>query len=1164
MKTAKILSLLLCALFVASQPVLAQNGEDTRNKAVMTTDDGERLLNTDEISIIRFDGPKVTVVQPWGATVFDRTLRSLTFMRPLPGMLRLTVTSTLNGDDGVTRGLDINAGGQLAASWKTGDQVYVYADATTTTPIGTLTPETTDAKTSKLTGDVTATGLTNGQTLFLSTKPRNHSFATQTNSLDDLFYYKAEATVTITGGNASIADASFSMAQSVTCFTLQDGSSDAVNATQLVITGGTEDITVTSTATNVFYVAMPAKTSTAYSFTATTSDSREWTGTKTVALVNGKYYRTTVTLTKTKLTVTDPSSTMTTAVEAKKNGTANQSYTGSALELVTAGVSSAGTLRYQATTTNTKPSKTEGTWTTTVPTATDADTYYVWYYAEGNDDYNATDVCTTPVTVTIDPAAASTTLTTTPAANTGGGGLTYTGDALDLITAGASADGTLMYKVTTSNTAPLKTDAGWASTVPTATDAGTYYVWYYVDGDGNHSDSDVFGTSIEVTIANATMTGITATAYNAAYDGTAHGITVNGVPEGAIVTYSTDGENYQAANYTYTDVTTAQTVHYKVSKANYDDFAGSSTVTINKKTVTVSGITAANKTYDGTATATLNYSNATFDGIIAGDELTITAATYYFTDVNVGTERDVALEGLTLGGTSVDNYQLATSGNQDIAKANISKAMLTATADNASRAYGADNPLFTVIVTGFVNGETASTAADYVYPIASTTATPESAVGTYDITPSGGSATNYDFTYTAGTLTVTNATLSVTANDYSGVYDGAAHGITVTCEGATIMYGESEGTYDQTASPTQTNAGTKTVYYQVTKDNYTTVTGSKTVTIGQLEAALSWSNTSFTYDGSSHVPTATVSNLITGDACTVTVTGAQTAASSDPYTATATALSNSNYKLPATVTQTFTIAKVAATLTCSTTALSFTASQNTNATVTKTGVSCTGGTINVSSGNTSNCTVTYSDGTITVTRATTAAFTNTVITVSVTPDDNHIAPSSVTFNVSAVAYDPGVALASSSAGYIVSSNGKAYPVSYKSSWNSSWGTKAGVVVYKSGSSGFVVSLYNCGGSASSDGTTYTWANRTGGLSSVTSVSGRTWIVGSEDQYTTALTSQWSTAMGYITSAGGRTLVSLDYWSCTEDGSNFGRCFYNGGWFSGSKSFKYYVRPCFAF
>lgn len=285
MKTAKRLSLLLCALFVAAQPALAQNGEDTRNKAVMTTDDGERLLNTDEISIIRFDGPKVTVVQPWGETVFDRSLRNLTFMRPLPGMLRLTVTTALNGDDAVTRGLDINAGGQLAASWKTGDQVYVYPDATTTTHIGTLTPETTNAKTSKLTGDVTATGLTSGQTLYLSTKPRNHSFATQTNSLDDLFYYKAEATVTITGGNASIADASFSMAQSITRFTLQDGSSNAVNATQLVITGGTEDITVTSTpATNVFYVAMPAKASTVYSFTATTSDSREWTGTKTAAL----------------------------------------------------------------------------------------------------------------------------------------------------------------------------------------------------------------------------------------------------------------------------------------------------------------------------------------------------------------------------------------------------------------------------------------------------------------------------------------------------------------------------------------------------------------------------------------------------------------------------------------------------------------------------------------------------------------------------------------------------------------------------------------------------------------------------------------------------------------------------------------------------------------
>ena len=72
-----------------------------------------------------------------------------------------------------------------------------------------------------------------------------------------------------------------------------------------------------------------------------------------------------------------------------------------------------------------------------------------------------------------------------------------------------------------------------------------------------------------------------------------------------------------------------------------------------------------------------------------------------------------------------------------------------------------------------------------------------------------------------------------------------------------------------------------------------------------------------------------------------------------------------------------------------------------SSTKTKTGVSCSGGTISVASANTGNCTVSYSNGTITITRKTNSAFSNTTVTVSVTPDANHTAPSNVTFNVSA-------------------------------------------------------------------------------------------------------------------------------------------------------------------
>ena len=102
-----------------------------------------------------------------------------------------------------------------------------------------------------------------------------------------------------------------------------------------------------------------------------------------------------------------------------------------------------------------------------------------------------------------------------------------------------------------------------------------------------------------------------------------------------------------------------------------------------------------------------------------------------------------------------------------------------------------------------------------------------------------------------------------------------------------------------------------------------------------------------------------------------------------------------------------TISKAPATLTCSDTApLSFTTAQGAGSTQEKTGVSCTGGTVTVSSGTPANCTVAFSEGTITVTRVSTEAFENTVITVSVTPDSNHywLSDNNVTFNVSAVKY----------------------------------------------------------------------------------------------------------------------------------------------------------------
>ena len=63
---------------------------------------------------------------------------------------------------------------------------------------------------------------------------------------------------------------------------------------------------------------------------------------------------------------------------------------------------------------------------------------------------------------------------------------------------------------------------------------------------------------------------------------------------------------------------------------------------------------------------------------------------------------------------------------------------------------------------------------------------------------------------------------TVSAKGYEGTYDGKSHTISVTAQsGATVKYGTTAGTYDLSEAPAYTDAGTYTVYYQVTQTCYT-------------------------------------------------------------------------------------------------------------------------------------------------------------------------------------------------------------------------------------------------------------------------------------------------------------------------------------------------------
>ncbi|MDO4280463.1 MAG: S-layer homology domain-containing protein [Peptococcaceae bacterium] len=101
----------------------------------------------------------------------------------------------------------------------------------------------------------------------------------------------------------------------------------------------------------------------------------------------------------------------------------------------------------------------------------------------------------------------------------------------------------------------------------------------------------------------------------------------------------------------------------------------------------------------------------------------------------------------------------------------VKKAMLNATYQGETIRVG-ETPALTVEVKGFVNGETADTATGYTAP---TVSTDKTAVGSYELTPVGGEATNYDFEYVPGTLTIEVAPSTGPATYAIGVAD-ADHG----------------------------------------------------------------------------------------------------------------------------------------------------------------------------------------------------------------------------------------------------------------------------------------------------------------------------------------------------------------------------------------------------
>ncbi len=230
----------------------------------------------------------------------------------------------------------------------------------------------------------------------------------------------------------------------------------------------------------------------------------------------------------------------------------------------------------------------------------------------------------------------------------------------------------------------------------------------------------------------------------------------------------------------------------------------------------------------------------------------------------------------------------------------ITKAALTVTADDRNITYGDAVPVYTAAYDGFAGDETPAVLGGSL--VFSCPYAQYGNVGEYTITPSGLTSSNYDIEFITGSLSVGQRTVGLDWSGTSVTYDGESH---VPAATATNLVNGDECTVQVTGAKVHAGDYTATAT-SLSNANYKLPAAVETAfTIGKKEVTLEWSDLELTYNGQPQLPTLTVSGLVGADVCTATVTGAASAVGS--HTATVQSLSNDDYKLPAVISQSFSI-----------------------------------------------------------------------------------------------------------------------------------------------------------------------------------------------------------------------------------------------------------------
>jgi trimeric autotransporter adhesin len=278
-------------------------------------------------------------------------------------------------------------------------------------------------------------------------------------------------------------------------------------------------------------------------------------------------------------------------------------------------------------------------------------------------------------------------------------------------------------------------------------------------------------TTASITAAPLSVTGITAS--DKVYDGSTvatlntTGAALVGVFTGDDVTLDVSGATGSFGTKTVGTgkaVTIAGLMLGGTSTGNYVLVQPATTASITAASLSVSGVTAANKVYDGSTDATLNTSGATLVGVLTGDSVSLDAsmATGTFASKNVGTAVGVNVSGLTLSGSDAGNYTLT----QPSTTADITPAMLSVNGITADKVYDGNTTATLntsgatlVGVIGFDDVSLSSSGATGMF--ATKNVGTGITVSVSGLTLTGADAGNYVLTQPTLTANITAATLTV-------------------------------------------------------------------------------------------------------------------------------------------------------------------------------------------------------------------------------------------------------------------------------------------------------------------------------------------------------------------------------------------------------------------